>query len=280
MLIGIRKIRSAGHASGSIEITLPPELAPLEGADCRILLRDGARPEIALQPDLAPAVAVFARIWAHLRSLLKPIGDIGDFPIQEFEVVLLPTEHHSGRMLLVYSQAWQVSRAVSPTATGGERYSRAVAEALSGVVAPLGVVAGRRLGLTGAVAAAFGASLASLAVPSNCSSMADLDSFEDNMTRRAWLEACGHGALLLNVLGPQPDEAKAHQALRRIVGQFRMWQERPDQHELGWAQWCQDLGAWTSGSLVPAKASSVRGGERPAASDGAAMTKRRNWCYD
>ena len=41
-----RKVRSSGRTSGSIEITLPPEMHALEGIECRLILCDGARPEM------------------------------------------------------------------------------------------------------------------------------------------------------------------------------------------------------------------------------------------
>ena len=59
MDLGVRQIRSAGKGSGSIELTLPADLRDLVGLQCRIMLRDGSRPDIVLQPDLrcgAPGV--------------------------------------------------------------------------------------------------------------------------------------------------------------------------------------------------------------------------------
>jgi hypothetical protein len=245
MHIGTRKIRSAGRASGSIEITLPPELASLEGVDCRILLRDGARPEVVLEPNLAPAVVVFAQVWARLRSLLSLAGDIGEFPGQELDVVLLPTQRPdpegafgSGRPALAYSQAWQVSQGANSERSGA---------ALAGVVTPLATVAGQRLGLSGVVAATFGAALAWLALPAGPQRAADAESFEHGVARRIWLETYGPSAPPLGVLVPQGDEPQARQALQRIISQFRRWQERPDQHELARARWGP---VWSAGVTV------------------------------
>jgi hypothetical protein len=236
MLIGTRKVRSAGRASGSIEITLPPELAALEGVDCRIVLRDGARPEIVLEPNLAPAIMVFTRVWARLRALTSLAGDIGDFPVQECEIVLFPGPQRgpgrpfaNGRPTLAYSQALQVSRVTVFDQKGDNGRSE---EALAGVIAPLAAVAGQRLGLTGVVAAAFGVVLARLAAPTWTSHEADPEGAEFGAARRTWLEICGPSAPPLSVLAPDGDDARAQQALQRIVSQFRRWQERPDQHEL------------------------------------------------
>ncbi len=90
MYIGSRRVRSAGRASGSIEITLPPELTPLEGVPCNIIIRDGARPEIVLRPELSPSALIFARVWGRLRTLLALAGEIGEFPAADFDVSLLP----------------------------------------------------------------------------------------------------------------------------------------------------------------------------------------------
>jgi len=244
MYLGTRRVRSAGRASGSIEITLPPELAALEGVDCRILLRDGARPEIVLEPDLAPAVAIFTRVWARLRSLVSLAGDIGNFPVQEFEVVVFPTARHNGRPSLAYSQALQVSQRQQ-----GLVSSRS-SEALAGVVAPLATVAGVRLGLSGATATAFGAALAWLATSSSSQRTAGTEGLEHSVALRDWRAVCGPGAPPLGVLAPQGDETRAQLALQRIVSQFRRWQERPDQHELARARWSQVAGGWTAGMTV------------------------------
>jgi hypothetical protein len=241
--IGIRRVRSAGRASGSIEITLPPELAALEGMDCRIVLRDGARPEIVLEPDLAPAVAIFTRAWTRLRMLLRLAGDIGDFPAQECELTLLPGQRQNGRPLLIYSHAWQVSLL-------GQRIAEAapvavpLAErraALRGLIAPLATVAGHRLGLVGPMAAAFGAALAGLAAPADQHPVAGPESFESGAARRIWSEACGPDALPLDALASQRQDGQALPAFQRIVSQFRAWQEHPDGYALARAQWSEGM---------------------------------------
>ena len=72
MDLGVRHIRTAGKGSGSIELTLPAELRDLVGLPCRIVLRDGSRPDIVLQPDLQRALIAFATLWqAMARGLLR-----------------------------------------------------------------------------------------------------------------------------------------------------------------------------------------------------------------
>jgi hypothetical protein len=238
--IGIRKVRSAGRASGSIEITLPPELAALEGMDCRIMLRDGARPEIVLEPDLAPAVAIFTRAWARLRTLLRLAGDIGEFPAQECELALLPGQRQNGRPLLIFSYAWRVS--LLGQHAGETASVMPVTEcraALAGLLAPLATVAGHRLGLVSAMAAAFGGAVAGLAAPADQHPVAGPEGFETGVARRIWDETCGPDALPLDPLAPQRQDEQAQQALQRIVSQFRAWQEHPDAYALARAQWVE-----------------------------------------
>lgn len=240
--IGTRKVRSAGRASGSIEITLPPELAALEGMDCRIVLRDGARPEIVLEPDLAPAVAIFTRAWTRLRTLLRLAGEIGDFPAQECELALLPGLRQEGRPLLIYSHAWQVSllgQRPAKTAPAGPLTDRRAA--LAGLIAPLATVAGHRLGLVDPMAAAFGAALAGLAAPADQRPVVGPEGFESGAAWRIWGEACGQDPLPLDALAPQRQDGRAQQALQRIVSQFRAWQEHPDGYALTRAQWSEGL---------------------------------------
>jgi hypothetical protein len=232
MHIGTRKIRSAGRASGSIEITLPPELAPLEGLDCRLVLRDGARPELVLQPDIMPALAVFDRVWGRLRQLLALAGDIGPFPAQEFEVALFPVQGQRGLAVLSYVDALRLS---PPAGTGGlsEEHRRERQGALTRVVAPLAMVAGRRLGLSGSLPAPFGEALARLAEGDH---PVMAESCEVRLARQLWNDGDRRGTPRLNLMAAQADEMLAQQALRRIVSHFRYWQEHPDQYALARAE--------------------------------------------
>lgn len=240
LTLGARKVRSAGRASGSVEITLPPELAALQGVEFRIVLRDGARPEIVLEPDLAPAVEAFTRVWMRLRSLLRLTGDIGEFPAQECDLALLPGQRQDGRPLLIYSHAWQVSL-VGQREDGVALAAVERRAALAGLITPLATVGGHRLGLVGSMAAAFGAALAGLAAPA-----AGPQSFEYGAARRIWNEVCGPEGPALDILAAPHEEARAQQALQRIVSQFRAWQEQPDVFALARAQWSAGIGgvAW------------------------------------
>ena len=75
MDLGVRQIRTAGKGSGSIELTLPAGLRDLVGVPCRIILRDGSRPDIVLQPDLRRAHQAFTKIWRSMAAALLPAYD-------------------------------------------------------------------------------------------------------------------------------------------------------------------------------------------------------------
>ncbi|MBI1879961.1 MAG: hypothetical protein HYR94_17375, partial [Chloroflexi bacterium] len=97
MYLGTRKIRSAGRTSGSIELTLPPQLQGLEGVECRLVVRDGPRPEIVLQPDLSAAQALLQELWQKLRLGLIEIREIGEFSSADFTLALFLPRHWQER---------------------------------------------------------------------------------------------------------------------------------------------------------------------------------------
>ena len=97
MYVGTRRIRSAGRTSGSIEITLPAELQVLEGVECRLMVRDGPRPEIVLQPDLSAAQTLFDALWQKLGLGLGEISELGDFSPGDFTLALFPPRHWQER---------------------------------------------------------------------------------------------------------------------------------------------------------------------------------------
>ena len=274
MRIGIRRIRSAGRDSGSIEITLPPELTALENVRCAILVRDGARPEIVLQPELTPAALIFARIWSRLHTLLAWVGDIGDFPSTEVEAVLLPPQTHplavGARPTLVYSYALQLGQALVPdwpvfsqdfeVVNPAKALTPVLYAPFAGAVVPLAALAGRRLGLHSHVAGLFGRIIVMLAWPGdgrhatvNGALLDRLeedpdDQFEMQIARRLWVESCGPAALPLNPLAAQTGEQLATQAMQRIVSQLRDWQERPDRRQAARITWQQSASGWVTGS--------------------------------
>jgi hypothetical protein len=86
MDLGVRQIRTAGKGSGSIELTLPSELRDLVGLPCRIILRDGSRPDLVLQPDLRAAHLLFSLVWQRLTAcLVTDDADVPRFPVSAFD---------------------------------------------------------------------------------------------------------------------------------------------------------------------------------------------------
>jgi len=277
MHIGSRRVRSAGRASGSIEITLPPELTPLEGIVCTIMIRDGARPEIVLKPELSPSGLLFTRVWTRLRTLLATAGEIGEFPAAEVDVSLLPptsaapANSGSGRPTLVYAYALMVGQALVPrwpTTTpefsirfppGGVGDS--IQKALLGMVHPLATVAGARLGLAGEMAGLFGYVVALLSLPiSRAATGADaLDGlpaatdarFEIAWSQHTWWATCEHDMQHLGILAAQTNEIQAQAALLRIVSQFRDWQEHPERRQTARIEWLAQIPDWFSGVSRP-----------------------------
>ncbi len=139
MELGVRRIRTAGRGSGSIEVTLPSSLRTLVGLPCRVTLRDGARPDIVLQPDLRDAHAAFVAIWHGMTAtVLRGVADMPAFPVASFGFGLQPRDgsaetpflcwhdglalaeraphppHAVARVVAALSQALAVELAVAP----------------------------------------------------------------------------------------------------------------------------------------------------------------------
>ena len=274
MYIGSRRVRSAGRASGSIEITLPPELTPLEGVPCNIIIRDGARPEIVLRPELSPSALIFARVWGRLRTLLALAGEIGEFPAADFDVSLLPPTSApplngaNRRPALIYAYAmlvgqafvvrWPQLSAEFTVRTPASGLAETVQTALFGTIQPLASVAGTRLGLIEGVANLFGHMLACLALPANQepTSPDRLDGlpealdgrFEIAWSQQVWGEICGRDAPPLGVLAMIATDAEARTALLRIVSQFRDWQEHPERRRSARIAWSAQSPDWFAGA--------------------------------
>ena len=241
MYLGTRRIRSAGRTSGSIEITLPAQLQVLEGVKCRLMVRDGPRPELVLQPDLSAAQALFETLWQKLSLGLGEIDEIGDFSPADFTLALFPPRHWQERPPLAYTDALAILP--SPLSRGRERGSGAQGgggegtDALTRLLAFLAVAASYRLSLNGALALAFGDAVAYLIVGTPAGLGTD---FERGMAHRTfWGE--GHAQQLLG--SPFDDRVwqQARLGFRRVYDQFRAWQEDPEVYASAREKWYRAL---------------------------------------
>jgi hypothetical protein len=232
MYLGTRRIRSAGRTSGSIEITLPAQLQILEGTACRLMVRDGPRPEIVLQTDLSAAQALFQELWQKLRLGLKEMDDLGDFSPADFTLALFPPRHWQERPPLAYADALAVLR------QRGEHAPRdGSPEAIVRLLAFLAVAAAHRLGLNGSLALAFGDAVAYLITGTPAGLGTD---FERGMAHRLFW---GNGRSPQPLGSPFNDQIwqRAQAGFRRLYEQFRTWQENPEVHADAQRKWYRAL---------------------------------------
>jgi hypothetical protein len=237
MYLGTRRIRSAGRTSGSIEITLPTPLQVLEGVECRLMVRDGPRPEILLEPDLSAAQALFHTLWQKLRLGLGEMDELGDFSAADFTLALFPPRHWQERPPLAYADALVVLRQQAPTPSPPQGGRGRSAESLTRLLAFLAVAAGYRLGLSGVLGLAFGDAVAYLitAIPAGLGT-----DFERGMAHRIfWGEGRGEQPLG----SPFDDQVwqQAQAGLRRVYDQFQVWQQNPEAHAQARERWYRAL---------------------------------------
>ena len=244
MNLGNRRIRSAGRTSGSVEITLPALLQVLEGINCHLLVREGLRPEIVLQPDLSAAQDLFQMLWHKLQLGLAEIGELPDFAMADFSLTLFPLQHWQERPPLSYADALVVlqsqknASAAGASASGnGKNDSKGQEDALARLVAFLTVTAAYHLGLKGKFALAFGDAVAYVMTgnPTNLGT-----DFERGMAHRLFW---GDAFLQAPSVRPFSDLVwqQSRPALRRMFDQFVTWQESPATCAIARDQWYRAL---------------------------------------
>jgi len=227
MLSMKRKVRSSGRTSGSIEITLPPEMQALEGIECRLMLCDGARPEIVIRPDVSMAEVVFEDLWDRLRIAFAQIGDIGAFTLSDFTVSFLPPRHWNERPPLSYRDALTIYRA-------NQGQFEKDNSGLSHLITFLTVSAAYRLGLQNRYALVFGVMVGYLVSGMHASHGID---FEQDAILQLFNE---HDNSMLVPLSGRFDTERWEQAqagFKRIYNQGCTWQADPSAYELDRNQW-------------------------------------------
>jgi len=226
MNLGTRRIRSAGRSSGSIEVTLPAQLQDLEGVACRLVVRDGPRPEIVLQPDLSAAQSLFRDLWALVVAGLADAGEPGELRLADFSLGLFPSGVWGERPPLACADALALLR---------RRDTPPAQDALARLLAAMGAVAGQRLGLAGPLALAFGDALAYLLAGVSVGAGAE---FERGMAHQRF--AAAHTATPGDPLERRTWE-QARPGLRRVFEQFAAWHDQPPTHAAARERWYRAL---------------------------------------
>ena len=246
MYLGVRKVRSAGRNSGSVEVTLPVKLGVLEGVECRLMLRDAPRPELLLEPDFGEVHTFFREMWSKVGQGLADVDEVGDFSAGDFVLTLFAPPHAVERPALTYSDGLVAMRSRSETVArrGTPRAGEASdldpdGEALSRVLAALGAAAGYRLGLTRALAQAFGDGLGYLMTGSAAGAGADFERGTAHQTFfEEWAMSPGRGGVA-QTLAPFDDRAwrAAQPGLARVFQQHKRWQEDPGLYQAARDRW-------------------------------------------
>jgi len=228
MYFGSRRIRSAGRASGSVEVTLPPQLHGLQEIKCRLMLRDGTHPEIVLQPDLSSAHTLLLQLWQKLRMGLASIGEIGDFDPSSFTLALFPPRHWQQRPPLAYSDALMVLRST----TDGESH-----EAIARLTGYMAIAVGQHLGLSEALALAFGDTLAFLLTGTPILAGTE---FERGLAMRLFWEQRTPAPQASSLLDDRVWQ-QAGPGLGRVWEQFDAWQNAPESYATARQNWYRAL---------------------------------------
>jgi len=242
MYLGERRIRSAGRLSGSIEMTLPSQLRDLQGVECLVVVREGPRPEIVLQPDLSNVHALYRELWRKLRLGLGAIDDIHEFSLADFTATVFPSGHWQDRPPLAYVEAFAILNRVED----GEGRT---AECLSRILAYLAVGAALRLGLTGELALAFGDAVVYLVTDRS-------PGFGTDFERGKALQIFGEGGRSLARSEPPMEDRVWEQArprLLRVYEQFHAWQEDAATYTADRTRWYRALRVETGGHVSSVK---------------------------
>ena len=241
MYLGTRRVRSAGRTSGSVEVTLPVQLSVLQGVECRLVIRDGARPELVLEPELGEAQAFFRDMWEKLALGLAEVDEIGDFSAAAFALTLFSPARAPERPPLTYADGLAAlrERVVQGVGGAGAAELDTAREALARVLGALAAAAGQRLGLTHAPALAFGDALAYVMTGVAVGWGTD---FERGVAHQAFREEMAAEAQASGerpAISPYEDRAwrAAQSGLARVFEQHKKWQAEPVLYEAARDRW-------------------------------------------
>ncbi len=249
MLLGTRTIRSAGRTSGSIEITLPGGLHALTGVACRVVLRDGPRPEIVLQPELSTVARYLASLWEKVRLGLGADEGSEGFTLADFTLALRPPRYWKDHPPLAYVD---VLTAMQEREEGRQGESLALARVISGLAAAVG----RNLGLDTPLALPFGEAVSALMTGAAAGVGAD---FERAVTLGP-AHGEGNRSPGRGSLSDRGTWLAARPALIGIYERFREWQENPAAYRAARDNWYRALRV----EMLPATMPGGRGRERRA----------------
>ncbi|WP_085933342.1 hypothetical protein [Enhydrobacter aerosaccus] len=200
-------------------MTLPVELAVLEGIPCRLHLRDGFALEIVLEPDLRGVMSVFEKVWALLRIGLEEVEEIGDFAEADFGFGLFRSAKFGSLPSLAYADALLVRRDLED----GVHVTPQALEAFAYLLESMAVVAGNRLGLTSERAATFGNRVAYLV---SGEAIGGRDPFARAVFPIGGLESREPGWCRGKPLDAE-DWRRASPHLAEVYEQFRAWERDP-----------------------------------------------------
>ncbi len=241
MYLGTRRVRSAGRTSGSIEVTLPVQLSVLQGVECRLVVRDGARPELVLEPELGEAQSFFRDMWEKLALGLAEVDEIGDFSAAAFALTLFSPARAPERPPLTYADGLAALRERVVQGVGGAAAAEldAAREALARVLGALGAAAGQRLGLTHALAMAFGDGLAYVMTGVAVGWGTDFERGVAHQTFCDEMAAEAQGGGERPSASPYEDRAwrAAQPGLARVFEQHKKWQAEPVLYEAARDRW-------------------------------------------
>ncbi len=241
MYLGTRKVRSAGRTSGSVEVTLPVQLSVLQGVECRLVVRDGARPELVLEPQLDEARSFFRDMWEKLALGLAEVDEIGDFSAAAFALTLFSPARAPDRPPLTYADGLAALRERVLLGVGGGPATElgTAREAVARVLGALGAAAGQRLGLTHALALAFGDGLAYVMTGVAVGWGTEFERGVAHQTFRDEMAAQARSNGERTSFSPYEDRAwrAAQPGLARVFEQHSRWQAKPVLYEMDRDRW-------------------------------------------